>query len=249
MTTETFNLRAILNQIDLREHEDLTVDHIVLKLLTFPEVLKFLDSTGLHVDRFKHELRAQIDRNYESSLLRNFLKSFGKTENPSSLYVLLKVLSLRSWAKSYLVDHMVDHLVLLTYVESRSDVPKDVLATLEKYKSIIESEVEKDKDYDLNRTWGGGFEIYEDETDFKKLFEIENLCRLEKLVPPGNDGTGTAIAYLEQQMIDLEYVVLQKAHRRTVSITESTPYLSPAVQKSLEILILETLDNEENLPF
>ena len=246
-----FNLKKLIEGIYLREHEELTLDHLMIALLEIPELDHLFSSTGLQMTKIKNDLKDETDKSYKNSELRRrleihrsqdsyelekLLATLEKVESPSALFVFLKVLSQSANAKNFFYDSVL------------KSTP-EVLAKLNGLQEIIELEINKDqksntKDFRfLNFSWG------DDSNEFSQVLEEEHLYRVDHVIKPNGMKAGQATAYIEDKTAELEFELLQRMDGYKVSIVESSIHLSPSVMNLLELRIKEILDRGEDLPF
>ena len=117
-----FNLKKLIEGIYLREHEELTLDHLMIALLEIPELDHLFSSTGLQMTKIKNDLKDETDKSYKNSELRRrleihrsqdsyelekLLATLEKVESPSALFVFLKVLSQSANAKNFFYDSVL----------------------------------------------------------------------------------------------------------------------------------------------
>lgn len=243
MSKNIFNIQKVIDELDLRPYEAVTLEHLVLKLLESSDVAEFFVHSGLKAEHLKFSLQNQINLAYDSSHYRKFRRSLSSVEEPSTLYVLLKILSLNSWTNQYLSRNLVNHLSLFMYMESQPDMPADVLMALDKYKYFVEVELKKNPNANkhdfINFGWDDGDLDLDDET----------LVRVSSVIKTWDEESGFATAYIEEKEVRLEFEILRRMDKYSVSIVETSLELDLSTLKLLEFLIKDVLDRGEDLPF
>ena len=249
MNKDTFNFHEVISGVNLRPDENLSVEHLVLELLKSKDVVDFFEYSGLQTVQLRSDLQNQINLLYEHSQLRKFKQSISGIDNPSSLYALLKILSLNSWSKHHLSRSSIDYLSLMMYAESKPSVPADVLNTLERYKSTVEQMLGKNlkpRVYEKNPI---DFQSDEDRLDFQKIIQEDSLCKISSVVKPTSDEAGTAIAHIDGKTFQLEFEILRRIDKYSISIIEFSQDLTHKDLRLLELLIKESIDRGEDVPF
>jgi hypothetical protein len=227
----------------------LSVEHVVLELLKSTDVVDFVEYSGLQTVHLRSELQNQINLLYEHSQLRKFKHSISGIDNPSSLYALLKILSLNSWTKQHLSRSSIDYLSLMMYAESKPNLPADVLNTLKKYKSIVEQMLGKNLEPKVYERDFVDFHSDEDRVDFEKIIQDDSLCKVSSVTKPTLDETGTAIACIDGKNFQLEFELLQRLDEYSVSIVKFSQDLTHTDLRLLESLIKESLDRGDDVTF
>ena len=249
MNKDTFNFHEVISGVNLRPDENLSVEHLVLELLKSKDVVDFFEYSGLQTVQLRSDLQNQINLLYEHSQLRKFKQSISGIDNPSSLYALLKILSLNSWSKQHLSRSSIDYLSLMMYAESKPSVPADVLNTLERYKSIVEQMLGKNLEPRVYEKNPIDFQSDEDRLDFQKIIQEDSLCKISSVVKPTSDEAGTAIAHIDGKTFQLEFEILRRVDKYSVSIIEFSQDLNHKDLRLLELLIKESIDRGEDVPF